>query len=145
MKILFAGHNHHFSLWAFVSVLGDDSLVSDVTGGWMDKTKHQINSFSYRLIAQWEPKVFLLRALVKLLIHLQSLEYGVPAHLALCRKTKGLLSVFYTTLSSSQPQQLAVFSRAVYKQQRMQWSHSIWIKPLMRLEYSAHLLWCGNY
>lgn len=60
----------------------------------MDKTKDQINSFSHRLIAQWEPKVFLLRALVKLLIYLEPLEYGVPAHLALSRKQRLSLQFF---------------------------------------------------
>lgn len=54
-------HNHIFfflSLWASVFVVGDDSHVSNVTGGWMDKAKDQINSFSHCLIAHWEPKVF---------------------------------------------------------------------------------------
>lgn len=47
-----------FSTWVSLFVVGVDSLVSNVTGGWMDKTKDEINSFSRRLIAQWEPKVF---------------------------------------------------------------------------------------
>lgn len=71
-------------------VVGVDSPASNVTGGWMDKTKDQINSFSPSLIAQWEPKVFLflLQALAKLLIYLEPLEYGVPAHLALSKKQR---------------------------------------------------------
>lgn len=95
-------HNHRFSLWAYVFVVGEDSPAINVTGGWMDKTKDQINSFSHRLIAQWEPKVFLLRALVKLLIYLEPLEYGVPAHLALSKKQRLSLQFLYT-LSSSKP------------------------------------------
>lgn len=87
-------------------VVGDDSPASNVTGGWMEKTKDQINSFSHRLIAQWEPEFFLLRAPVKLLIYLQPLEYGVPAHLALSTKQRLSLQFFFFflfALSSSQP------------------------------------------
>lgn len=82
--------------------VGDDSPVSDVTGGWMDKTKDQINSFSHRLIAQWEPKGFLLQTPVKLLIYLEPLVYTVAAHLALSKKQRLSLQFLYT-LSSSQP------------------------------------------
>lgn len=89
-------NNNLFSLLAAVFVVGDDSLVSNVTGGWMDKTKDQINSFSHRLNAQWEPKVFLLRALVKLLIYLKPLEYGVLSHLALSKKQRLSFRLFYT-------------------------------------------------
>lgn len=70
-------------------VVAVDSPVSKVTGGWMDKTKDQINSFSPSLIARWEPKLFFffflfkLQALTKLLIYLWPLENGIPAHLAL--------------------------------------------------------------
>lgn len=74
-------------------VVGDDSRASNVTGGWMDKTKDQINSFSRRLIAQWEPKVFFYHgALVKLLIYLEPLEYGVP----LSKKQRLFIHFFYT-------------------------------------------------
>lgn len=52
---------HNFSYWVSLFVVGDDSPMSNVTGGWIDKTKDQINSFSHRLIAQWEPKVFYYR------------------------------------------------------------------------------------
>lgn len=39
-------------------VVGADSQVCSVTGGWIDKTKDQINSFSPGLIARWESKLF---------------------------------------------------------------------------------------
>lgn len=81
---------HRFSSCDAVSlfVVAVDSPVSKVTGGWMDKTKDQINSFSPSLIARWEPKLFFfflfkLQALTKLLIYLWPLENGIPAHLAL--------------------------------------------------------------
>lgn len=57
-KDRFAVQSHHFPSWVCLIVARVDSLVSNVTGGWMDKTKDQINSFSYRLIAQWELKFF---------------------------------------------------------------------------------------
>lgn len=39
-------------------VVGVESLVCSVRGGWTDKTKDQINSFSLSLIARWESKLF---------------------------------------------------------------------------------------
>lgn len=46
------------SLKGFLFAVVDGSPVSNVTSGWMDKTKDQINSFSCCLIACWEPKRF---------------------------------------------------------------------------------------
>lgn len=93
-----------------------DSLVSNVTGGWMDKTKDQINSFSYLLIAQWELKFFvlffLLKVLAKLLIYLVPLEYGVPSHLPSSKKTVFEHLFFHSTLAT-------LFRRAVYQQDKM--------------------------
>lgn len=57
-KSRFAVLNLHFPTWVSLIVVGVDSPASNVTGVWRDKTKDQIDSFSCRLIAQWEPKVF---------------------------------------------------------------------------------------
>lgn len=90
-------------------VLGADSPVSSAAGGWMNKTKDQINSFGPGLIARWESKLFSLSfsklwALTKLLIKLWPLEYNI-SHTCIRGMNKGSACTL-CTLSSSQPREL---------------------------------------
>lgn len=90
-------------------VLGADSPVSSAAGGWMNKTKDQINSFGPGLIAWWESKLFSLFfsklwALTKLLIMLWPPEYDI-SHTCLHGMNKGFACTL-CTLPSSQPRQL---------------------------------------
>lgn len=48
-------------------VLGADSQECSVTGGWIDKTKDQIDTFSPGLIARWESKLFFLFFFLKIM------------------------------------------------------------------------------
>lgn len=102
-------------------VPGADSLVSSATGGWMNKTKDQINSFGRGLIARWEAKLFSLYfsklwALTKLLIKLWPQEYDI-LHTFLHGLNKCSACTLWTVFQSTPA--TPFFSVTVYKQEKI--------------------------
>lgn len=105
-----------------LSVVGADSQECSVTGGWIDKTKDQIDTFSPGLIARWESKLFSffffkLWALTKLLIQLWPPEYNIPAHLPSWNEQRLCFRSLHSVFQSTPATQF--FSRAVYKQEKI--------------------------